>query len=74
MRGLFIIDGKGKIRVIQVNDAPVGRDVEETIRLVEAFQYTDEKGEVCPAGWKPGQNTIKPDPEKKLEYFSKVDL
>lgn len=74
LRGLFIIDGKGKIRVMQVNDAPVGRDVDETLRLVEAFQYTDEKGEVCPAGWKPGQKTIKPDPEKKLEYFSQTDL
>lgn len=61
LRGLFIIDGTQKIRVIQVNDAPVGRDVDETVRLISAFQYTDEHGEVCPAGWKPGKDTIKPD-------------
>lgn len=41
-----------------MNDLPVGRSVDETLRLVQAFQYTDEKGEVCPAGWKPGQDTV----------------
>lgn len=53
-RGLFIIDGNSKLRQITVNDLPVGRDVDETIRLVQAFQFTDKHGEVCPAGWKPG--------------------
>lgn len=41
-----------------MNDLPVGRSVDETLRLVQAFQYTDEHGEVCPAGWKPGQDTV----------------
>jgi len=41
-----------------MNDLPVGRSVDETLRLVQAFQYTDEHGEVCPAGWKPGQETV----------------
>lgn len=41
-----------------MNDLPVGRSVDETLRLVQAFQYTDENGEVCPAGWKPGQDTV----------------
>lgn len=41
-----------------MNDLPVGRSVDETLRLVQAFQYTDQHGEVCPAGWKPGQDTV----------------
>lgn len=57
-RGLFIIDPKGVLRQITMNDLPVGRSVDETLRLVQAFQYTDERGEVCPAGWKPGQDTV----------------
>lgn len=59
-RGLFIIDGRGILRQITMNDLPVGRSVDETLRLVQAFQYTDEHGEVCPAGWKPGQETVTP--------------
>ena len=55
-----------------MNDLPVGRSVDETLRLVQAFQYTDQHGEVCPANWKPGAETIIPDPEAKKQYFSKV--
>ncbi|OIW23964.1 AhpC/TSA family protein [Coniochaeta ligniaria NRRL 30616] len=69
LRGLFIIDPAGKLRQITVNDLAVGRNVEETIRLVEAFQFTDEYGEVCPAGWNKGSKTIKADPKASLEYF-----
>ncbi|XP_055338691.1 peroxiredoxin-2-like [Paramacrobiotus metropolitanus] len=71
LRGLFIIDGKGILRQITMNDLPVGRSVDETIRLLQAFQYTDQHGEVCPAGWKPGDDTIVPNPNQKLEYFKK---
>ncbi|XP_058381582.1 peroxiredoxin-2 isoform X2 [Diceros bicornis minor] len=70
-RGLFIIDGKGVLRQITINDLPVGRSVDEALRLVQAFQYTDEHGEVCPAGWKPGSDTIKPNVDDSKEYFSK---
>merc|ERR1712002_474444 len=70
-RGLYIIDAKGILRQITVNDLPVGRDVDETLRLLQAFQFTDEHGEVCPAGWKPGKDTIKPEVDKSKEYFSK---
>jgi len=42
-----------------MNDLPVGRSVDETLRLVQAFQYTDMHGEVCPANWKPGEQTVK---------------
>uniref|UniRef100_A0A8D0P641 thioredoxin-dependent peroxiredoxin n=1 Tax=Sus scrofa TaxID=9823 RepID=A0A8D0P641_PIG len=58
LRGLFIIDDKGILRQITLNDLPVGRSVDETLRLVQAFQYTDKHGEVCPAGWKPGSETV----------------
>jgi alkyl hydroperoxide reductase subunit AhpC len=70
-RGLFIIDDKGRLRQITMNDLPVGRSVDEVLRLVQAFQYTDKHGEVCPAGWKPGAATIKPNPKDSQEYFSK---
>ncbi|KAJ3722805.1 thioredoxin-like protein, partial [Lentinula guzmanii] len=70
LRGLFIIDPSGILRQITVNDLPVGRSVEETLRLVKAFQFTDKHGEVCPAGWSEGGKTIKTDPTAKIEYFS----
>ncbi|XP_030758949.1 LOW QUALITY PROTEIN: peroxiredoxin 1-like [Sitophilus oryzae] len=69
-RGLFIIDPKGTLRQVTVNDLPVGRSVDETLRLVQAFQFTDEHGEVCPAGWTPGKKTIKPTVDKSKEYFN----
>jgi alkyl hydroperoxide reductase subunit AhpC len=71
-RGLFIIDGKGILRQITVNDLPVGRDVDETLRLVQAFQYTDKHGEVCPAGWRPGKATIKPGVKESKAYFEQA--
>lgn len=58
-RGLFIINEKGVIRHIGINDLPVGRSVDEALRLVQAFQYTDKYGEVCPSGWKPGDPTVR---------------
>ncbi|XP_023223106.1 peroxiredoxin 1-like isoform X1 [Centruroides sculpturatus] len=70
-RGLFIIDDKGRLRQITVNDMPVGRSVDETLRLVQAFQHTDKFGEVCPAGWKPGSDTMVPDPVGSKAYFQK---
>lgn len=72
-RGLFIIDVKGILRQITINDLPVGRDVDETLRLVQAFQYTDKHGEVCPAGWRPGQDTIKVGVKESKEYFGKAN-
>jgi alkyl hydroperoxide reductase subunit AhpC len=69
LRGLFVIDDKGTIRSFTINDAPVGRSVDETLRLVQAFQHSDKYGDVCPANWKPGNATIIPDPEKKNQYF-----
>lgn len=70
-RGLFIIDPEQKIRIVQVNDLPVGRSVSETLRLLEALQFTDEHGEVCPANWQKGSDTIIADPKGSQKYFEK---
>ena len=70
LRGLVIVGPNGIIRHVQINDAPVGRSVEEVIRLIQAFKHTDKNGVVCPANWTPGKNTIKPDPKEKLEYIN----
>ncbi|KAN0096972.1 Thioredoxin-like fold [Tylopilus felleus] len=70
LRGLFLIDPKGIIRQITVNDLPVGRSVDETVRLLQAFQFTDKHGEVCPIGWTEGSKTIKADPKGSLDYFA----
>jgi len=72
LRGLFIINEQGTVRHISINDLPVGRSVDETLRLVQAFQYTDKYGEVCPSGWKPGDPTMHADPTKSKEYFRKT--
>lgn len=73
LRGLFLIDPEGVLKHMSVNDLPVGRSVEETLRLLKAFQFVAEHGEVCPANWQPESPTIKPDPEASLEYFEKVN-
>ena len=70
LRGLFLISPTGILRQMTVNDLPVGRSVDETLRLLQAFQYTDEHGEVCPANWKPGAPTMIDDPEKSMAYFT----
>ncbi len=69
LRGLFFIDRDGAVRHQLVNDLPLGRSIDEALRVVEAWQYFEEHGEVCPANWHPGQKTIKPDPEKSREFF-----
>ena len=69
LRGLFIIDGKGMVRSVTINDEQVGRNADETLRTIKAFQHADEHGVVCPAGWKPGSKTIIPDQDKSKEYF-----
>jgi alkyl hydroperoxide reductase subunit AhpC len=73
LRGLFIIDPAGILRQMSVNDLPVGRSVDETLRLIKAFQFVEKNGEVCPANWTPDSPTIKPDPKGSLEYFDKVN-
>jgi len=71
LRGMFIIDPKGVIRSLTINDDAVGRSVNEALRLLQAFQHADShQGEVCPAGWQPGDDTLKADQHKKFEYFA----
>jgi len=70
LRGLFIIDPKGIVRHSTINDLPVGRNVDEALRVIEAFQFVEKNGEVCPANWTPGAKTIIPDPKKSQEYFA----
>ena len=59
-RAQFIIDGNGIIRHFMTNDFSVGRNVDETIRIVQAFQHFEAHGEVCPVNWKPGMKTFRP--------------
>jgi len=72
LRGLFIIDPKQIVRQITINDLPIGRSVDETLRLLQALQFTDEHGEVCPADWKPNSDTIVADPDGAKTYFKKA--
>lgn len=72
LRGLFLIDPSGKIRHATVNDLPVGRNVDEVLRVIKAFQFVEKYGEVCPANWQEGAATIKPDPVGSKEYFEKA--
>ena len=72
LRGLFIIDDKNIIQSSTINNLSVGRNVEEVLRTVEAYQYTAKHGEVCPAGWSKGKATMKPDPKGSQEYFKNV--
>ncbi|MBI2520715.1 MAG: peroxiredoxin [Bdellovibrio sp.] len=71
LRGLFIIDDNDIIQHCTINNLSVGRNVDETLRLVEAFQYTQKYGEVCPVGWAKGKDTMKPDPKGSQTWFSK---
>ena len=71
-RGVFIIDPRGVLQSFSVNNLGVGRNIDEIIRLIEAFKFVDEHGEVCPANWNPGDSTMKPDPIGSQEYFTYV--
>ena len=72
LRGLFVIDKTGIVRHITINDLPLGRSVDEVLRLIDALHHFETHGEVCPADWKPGKATIKPGVKESKEYFEKV--
>lgn len=72
LRGLFIINPQGTVQYSVVHDLGIGRNVEETLRVLKALQEVAKTGEVCPANWSPGKSTMKPDPEKSKEYFQKA--
>jgi len=69
-RGAFLIDAKGDVRSQLINDLPLGRNIDELIRLVEALQFTDEHGEVCPAGWQKGDSGMEASPTGVAQYLS----
>jgi len=69
LRGLFLLDDEGVVQHATVNNLGVGRNVEETLRVIEAFQFSKKHGEVCPANWKPGAKAMKPTDDGLREYF-----
>lgn len=69
LRGLFLIDREFVVRHQVVNDLPLGRNVDEAIRMVDALKFFEEHGEVCPANWNPGSKGMKPSEEGLKEYF-----
>ena len=70
LRGAFLIDPNGIVRHQVVNDLPLGRNVDEMVRMVEALQFHEEVGEVCPAGWNKGDAGMKDTPDGVAEYLS----
>lgn len=70
LRASFLIDKNGIVQHQQVNNLPLGRNVDEMLRLVDALQYTEEYGEVCPAGWHAGEKGMKATPNGVAEYLA----
>ena len=71
LRGLFLIDPHGKIRHAVINDLPFGRNVVEALRMVDAVQFFEAHGEVCPANWQEGEEGMKPTAKGVAEYLAK---
>ena len=70
-RGTFLIDKAGVVRHEVVNDLPLGRNMDELLRMVDALKFFDEHGEVCPAGWQKGKAGMKADPKGVAQYLAK---
>jgi alkyl hydroperoxide reductase subunit AhpC len=70
LRGLFIIDPDAIVRYQVVHDLGIGRNVDETLRVLSAIQFHMKTGDVCPSDWTPGKKTMKADPEGSKEYFA----
>jgi peroxiredoxin (alkyl hydroperoxide reductase subunit C) len=71
LRGTFLIDKQGIVRHAVVNDLPLGRSVEEAMRMVDALIFHETHGDVCPANWKDGDDAMKPTAEGVADYLSK---
>ena len=69
-RGAFVIDKQGIVRSQMVNDLPIGRNIDELLRLIDAVQFFEEHGEVCPAGWKKGDAGMKASPNGVATYLA----
>jgi len=70
LRGFFLIDKEGVVRHSVINDLPLGRNVDEAIRMVDALQYTEEHGEVCPANWNRGDDAMTPTADGVADYLA----
>jgi peroxiredoxin (alkyl hydroperoxide reductase subunit C) len=70
LRGAFLIDKNGIVRAQLVNDLPIGRNMDEIIRLIQALQHVETNGEVCPAGWNQGKKAIKATPAGIAEFLA----
>jgi peroxiredoxin (alkyl hydroperoxide reductase subunit C) len=73
LRGLFLIDKAGVVRHALINDLPIGRSVDEAIRVLDALQFHEENGDVCPANWHQGEEAMKPTAEGVASYLAKHD-
>lgn len=73
-RGLFLIDKEGVVRHQLVNDLPLGRSVDEAIRIVDALNFYEQHGEVCPANWKSGKKSLKASSEGVKQYFALAEV
>ena len=73
LRGLFLIDKEGKVRHALINDLPIGRSVDEALRVLDALQFHEENGDVCPANWHQGEEAMKPTAEGVASYLAKHD-
>ena len=71
LRGSFLIDADGTVRHAVINDLPLGRNIDEMIRMVDTMLFTNEHGEVCPAGWSKGDEGMKASTEGVAEYLAK---
>jgi peroxiredoxin (alkyl hydroperoxide reductase subunit C) len=70
LRGSFLIDKDGIVRHQVVNDLPLGRNIDEMLRMIDALQFSEEHGEVCPAGWKDGDKGMKPTADGVASYLA----
>ncbi len=71
LRGLFLIDKEGKVRHLLINDLPLGRSVEEALRVLDALQFHEKNGDVCPANWHEGEEAMKPTAAGVASYLAK---
>jgi len=70
-RGLFLIDKEGVVQHQLINNLPLGRNIDEALRMIDALQHHEQHGEVCPANWSKGEDAMKPGPQESQEYFNK---
>jgi len=71
LRGLFLIDKEGIVRHALINDLPLGRNVDEAVRMLDALVFHEKHGDVCPANWRQGEEAMKPTAEGVASYLAK---